>query len=712
MNTSQKPLFGTSLQETAFQTGRKLSLVLECCVQELLQHLDEEGLFRIPGSTSKLKRLRTLFNLNAGAKQPPAELLLQLQHDPHSVAGCLKSYLRELPEPLLGYGLYQPLLAAARISDLSQRLTSLWQLIQQLPSVHLHNLKFLIKFLAKLATNSEQNKMNPQNIAIAIAPSLIWAPPEGDSILPPGLDMCAANHYGIIVDALVTYADWFFPGGRFSTILLSRPNQLFKFFEILVLETEVNGLSSEEKPDEQRAATPRTGSRCKKPAPPAPSPAQNPNRQLDDLETRTATPRKTSPTLETPTSSSLVYRMSTPNPIHHSRPNGVFGELRVNSAEPSDGESSGTGSKTSCSSSSSSTEQLDAQDSSLSTKSNGIKPRNGTRPKGLLAGGSLDRRQMRPNNFFDRRIASSLRHCTSSASSNPSSTLQLRHLQASPANSRNRPQSMHIERPTVPPPDRPVRVSSDPNKFAGVEDLKVKPSLSTFGGNVCSTYGSVNSSKFGDLKSSEILSEPARSMTSTFKPEPSKSEDNKSASTLVATFGHNRGSSFVEFRNGQCALVENRNLDNLDRKPPELPAKPPELLARSLDSALRQSNEPIIRSMDSVFKTIDGHRVPEKPPRNQNSSQMSTQNESAQLGCQSPISSDQNSSASFAEQELGLLISSLEMNESSNSLSNSSSSTSPNEHNTAVHLNDRVKPPRPSPPVFKPRTSTENTTHL
>jgi hypothetical protein len=213
VNTSQKPLFGTSLEESANETGRQLSLVLECCIHELMQHLDEEGIFRVPGPSSKLKKLRTLFNLNAGAKKPPSELLTQLQHDPHSVAGCLKSYLRELPEPLLGYAMYQPLLAAARLSDPSQRLTSLWQLIQQLPPVHLTNLRFLIKFLAKLATHSEQNKMNPQNIAIAIAPSLIWSPADRESSAPAGLDMCAANQYGIIIDALVTHADWFFPGG-------------------------------------------------------------------------------------------------------------------------------------------------------------------------------------------------------------------------------------------------------------------------------------------------------------------------------------------------------------------------------------------------------------------------------------------------------------------------------------------------------------------
>lgn len=35
-------------------------------------------------------------------------------HDPHTVAGCLKRYLRELPEPLLTYDLYPEFMSAVQ----------------------------------------------------------------------------------------------------------------------------------------------------------------------------------------------------------------------------------------------------------------------------------------------------------------------------------------------------------------------------------------------------------------------------------------------------------------------------------------------------------------------------------------------------------------------------------------------------------------------
>ena len=39
--------------------------------------------------------------------------------------------------------------------------------------------RYLVKFLAKLAQDSEANKMTPSNIAIVLGPNLLWAKTEG-----------------------------------------------------------------------------------------------------------------------------------------------------------------------------------------------------------------------------------------------------------------------------------------------------------------------------------------------------------------------------------------------------------------------------------------------------------------------------------------------------------------------------------------------------
>lgn len=39
--------------------------------------------------------------------------------------------------------------------------------------------RYLVKFLSKLAHDSEANKMTPSNIAIVLGPNLLWAKTEG-----------------------------------------------------------------------------------------------------------------------------------------------------------------------------------------------------------------------------------------------------------------------------------------------------------------------------------------------------------------------------------------------------------------------------------------------------------------------------------------------------------------------------------------------------
>ena len=121
------------------------------------------------------------------------------------------------------FAVYDDLVQCAGITNTEDRLKALWNIVNAMPKQHIENLRYLIKFFARLAANSEANKMTPQNIAIAIAPSLIWQPPaasaEGNSSpsstaspMTYGLDMCSANQYGIIIETLILYSDWFFPG--------------------------------------------------------------------------------------------------------------------------------------------------------------------------------------------------------------------------------------------------------------------------------------------------------------------------------------------------------------------------------------------------------------------------------------------------------------------------------------------------------------------
>ncbi|XP_014481342.1 PREDICTED: rho GTPase-activating protein 44-like isoform X1 [Dinoponera quadriceps] len=205
-DNEMKPVYGYPLEEHLRVTNRKIALPIQLCVSVLLRlGMEEEGLFRIAGAASKSRRIK--LSLDACCLTLPRALEYK---DPHVIAGALKSYLRELPEPLLTYKLYPEWMAAAKIAHSDARLRALWEVLHKLPPANLENLRFLIKFLAVLTKNQDVNKMSPQNIAIVIAPNLIWSPQEDANTIV--MNMSTANNSSLIVDQLITYADWFFPG--------------------------------------------------------------------------------------------------------------------------------------------------------------------------------------------------------------------------------------------------------------------------------------------------------------------------------------------------------------------------------------------------------------------------------------------------------------------------------------------------------------------
>lgn len=198
----EKPAFGTALEEHLKRTNREIALPIEACVMMLLETgMKEEGLFRIAAGASKLKKLKAALDCSTSQ-------LEGFYSDPHAVAGALKSYLRELPEPLMTFSLYDEWIQASNILDSDKRLQALWVTCDHLPKAHKANFRYLVKFLAKLAQDSDVNKMTPSNIAIVLGPNLLWSKTEGTLA-----EMAAATsvHVLAIIEPIIQHADWFFP---------------------------------------------------------------------------------------------------------------------------------------------------------------------------------------------------------------------------------------------------------------------------------------------------------------------------------------------------------------------------------------------------------------------------------------------------------------------------------------------------------------------
>ncbi|XP_069050681.1 rho GTPase-activating protein 44 isoform X8 [Lepisosteus oculatus] len=199
----EKPSYGKSLEEHLAISSREIAFPIEACVTMLLEcGMQEEGLFRVAPSASKLKKLKA--SLDCGVLD-----VQEYSADPHAIAGALKSYLRELPEPLMTFELYDEWIQASNIQDQDKRLQVLLSACEKLPKANSNNFRYLIKFLAKLTEYQDANKMTPGNIAIVLGPNLLWAQTEGN--ITEMMTTVSLQIVGII-EPIIQHADWFFPG--------------------------------------------------------------------------------------------------------------------------------------------------------------------------------------------------------------------------------------------------------------------------------------------------------------------------------------------------------------------------------------------------------------------------------------------------------------------------------------------------------------------
>eukprot|EP00005_Dracoamoeba_jomungandri_P008734 CAMPEP_0174273988 /NCGR_PEP_ID=MMETSP0439-20130205/56514_1 /TAXON_ID=0 /ORGANISM="Stereomyxa ramosa, Strain Chinc5" /LENGTH=560 /DNA_ID=CAMNT_0015365515 /DNA_START=140 /DNA_END=1819 /DNA_ORIENTATION=+ len=174
-NSSKPPtnkLFGVAISRT--QTD--VPIVIKKCITFLRneQYLMSEGIFRKSGNHSDIMNLKARFD--AG------EDVILDDVDVHTVTGLLKLYLRELPEPLCTFELYDMFIAAAGIprEQHTMRVYQVLKVLEMLPLANQILIKYLVNFLLLVKEHSNVNKMSSSNIATVFAPNLIR--PQGAEI--------------------------------------------------------------------------------------------------------------------------------------------------------------------------------------------------------------------------------------------------------------------------------------------------------------------------------------------------------------------------------------------------------------------------------------------------------------------------------------------------------------------------------------------------
>ncbi|XP_045071753.1 LOW QUALITY PROTEIN: rho GTPase-activating protein SYDE1-like [Coregonus clupeaformis] len=176
-------------------------LLIQKSVAEIQKRgLKVVGLYRLCGSAAVKKELRDAFERDSAA----VSLNEDLYPDINVITGILKDYLRELPSPLITRTLYEVVLEAmslrppppprsspgtsspGRSEADGLRSQSTVALLQCLPEPERATLSLLLDHLSLVASYSDCNRMNCQNLAVCFGPVLLTPTQESWRPTAPG----------------------------------------------------------------------------------------------------------------------------------------------------------------------------------------------------------------------------------------------------------------------------------------------------------------------------------------------------------------------------------------------------------------------------------------------------------------------------------------------------------------------------------------------
>ncbi|KAH8112731.1 hypothetical protein DFH11DRAFT_473608 [Phellopilus nigrolimitatus] len=143
--------------------------VLELCLKEIEERgLTEQGIYRVAGATSEVTALRESLNNGQSYIEPYTDI--------NAVCGVVKYWFRILPETVIPEMFFDPIIEAARLPDLDERLAKIREVVHLFPRAHFSVLRRLAEHLDRVVDYEDKNHMTPDNLATVICPNLLRAP--------------------------------------------------------------------------------------------------------------------------------------------------------------------------------------------------------------------------------------------------------------------------------------------------------------------------------------------------------------------------------------------------------------------------------------------------------------------------------------------------------------------------------------------------------
>ncbi|EFN89792.1 unconventional myosin-IXa isoform X3 [Harpegnathos saltator] len=165
--TNPRKVFGVPLYKLDCGDG-KVPLVVDRLITTIEMHgLYTEGIYRKSGVSSKVRELKMKMD------EGDLEKVDFENYQVHVLAAVLKSFFRDMPEPLLTYEYYDDFLHAANLTDPHDRISTLFAILKKLPKPNFDLMERLIVHLARVARHEVDNRMSPSALAIVFAPCIL-----------------------------------------------------------------------------------------------------------------------------------------------------------------------------------------------------------------------------------------------------------------------------------------------------------------------------------------------------------------------------------------------------------------------------------------------------------------------------------------------------------------------------------------------------------
>eukprot|EP00063_Salmo_salar_P005972 XP_013980807.1 PREDICTED: SLIT-ROBO Rho GTPase-activating protein 1-like isoform X1 [Salmo salar] len=194
-------LFNGNLESFVKDSGQAIPRVVESCIRFInLYGLQHQGIFRVSGSQMEINDIKNSFERG---NDPLTDE--ENNHDINSVAGVLKLYFRGLEKSLLPKERFNDLLSCVRIENLYERSLYIRKiLLTAVPRSIFIVMRYLFAFLNHLSQYSDENMMDPYNLAICFGPTLMPTPNIEDQVL------CQA-HVNEIIKTIIIHHETIFP---------------------------------------------------------------------------------------------------------------------------------------------------------------------------------------------------------------------------------------------------------------------------------------------------------------------------------------------------------------------------------------------------------------------------------------------------------------------------------------------------------------------